>query len=140
MSLDNRQILELARQGLSAQEIADALGYDVEAVSFVLVNDREVASKIERADTNKLEAEFQSLEDLAIGAIREVLTDSDVKASTKMNAAAYVLDQRLGLKAPKTLNMTFNIVEFNDRLREVKRRKAELEAVTVESTSKLIAA
>ncbi len=140
MSLDNRQILELARQGLSAQEIADALGYDVEAVSFVLVNDREVSSKIEKADTNKLEAEFQSLEELALATLKSVMVDDEAKASTRLNAATYVIDQRLGLKAPKTLNMTFNIVEFNDRLREVKRRKAELEAVTVESTRKLIAA
>lgn len=139
MSLDNVQILKLAQQGLSAAEIAESLTLDVEAVAFVLRADGEIARKIDKAAVNKLEAEFMAMEDLVLNTMKEIIIDPEVKASTRADLCKYVVDQRLGLKTPKTTVNVFNINDFNDKIKAIKERRAEIEALDVEST-KLIAA
>ena len=73
MSGSNKQILELYKQGLTAAEIADSLRYEVEAVAFVLTHDQEIQREIEKADCDKLDAEFGALEKLALGAIKDTI-------------------------------------------------------------------
>lgn len=139
MSGSNRQILELFKAGLTAPEIAQSLGYEVEAVEFVLKNDSEIQTEIEKAEINKLESEFEQLEKLAFTTVKSILQSGD-KDSARLAAAAYVLDQRLGLKKPKSLEVTFKISDFNDRLKLVKQRREQLEQECIDVESKLVAA
>lgn len=137
MSGSNIQIVELYKQGLTVAEIAESLGYDVEAVQFVLNNDMEVQKAVELANEDRLEVEFSSLETIALRTMRELLTGAD-KDSVRMAAAAYVMDQRLGLKKPRVdTHITFNISDFNKRLEAVKERRRQLEEATIPVASQV---
>lgn len=139
MSGSNRQILELAKQGLTAPEIASSLGYDVEAVEFVLTNDAQVANELERCVVSKLENSFAQLEDMAVKTVKEIMQFGD-KDSTRLSAATLVIDQRLGLKKPKQSVVVFNIGSINETIRQVKERRRQLEQGSIEVDSKLVAA
>jgi len=67
--------------------------------------------------------------------MKEVMLGGD-KDSVRKSAAEYVLDQRLGLKKPKATVNVFNIVDFNERLKEVKERRRQLEERTIEVEGK----
>jgi len=137
MSGANIQILELAKKGLSAAEIAEALGYEVEAVEFVLQHDAEIARELEKVGYNKVEAEFATLEDIAIRTLKELLLNGE-NDGVRMKATAYVMDQRLGLKKPKQEINVFNVCDFNDRLKAVRERRQQLEQSAIDVESKLV--
>jgi hypothetical protein len=138
MSGSNRQILELAKQGLNAAEIAEALGYEVEAVAFVLMHDAEIQEALAKVEVNKLDKEFELLEDLAIRTLKSIMENGERDRDRK-GAACYVLDQRLGLKQPKQpINVTLNIPDINGKLQQIRDRKRELDARCVEVEAKLV--
>jgi len=137
MTCNNIQILEAYKQGLSPDEIAQALGYDVQAVLAVLQFDDEMRAEIQKHES-RLEGEFAALEDVALRTLKTLLTDAD-KDSVRMAAAAYVMDQRLGLKKPRLdAHISLNIGSINERLVSVRQRKKELEDSCIEVESKLV--
>jgi len=145
MGFDSRQILELGKQGLNAEEIAAALGYDVELVTTVLTKGAEVPAL---ADTTLEKPKARgmmfddSMEQLAVATVKDILLDTEVKAQTRLNAARTVIEERKGLLEPKVAtNVTFNIMDFNERLQQMRRRREELERVIdVQGDTKLVAA
>lgn len=136
MTNRNRQIAELMKQGLNAAEVAQALDYPVEFVEAVLITDEEVKKSVERAGRDKINAEFSSITQLAVETMKELMEGAN-KESVRFAATAYILDQQLGLKEPKTQIQIFTAQNFNDRIRMVKERKRELEERCIEVESKV---
>lgn len=140
MSGQEIQIAELAKQGLNAAEIAEALGgYRVEDIEQVLAVNEEVRRDIDKATLNKLDAEFASLEMIAVQTLKQVMLSGD-KDSARIAAANYVLDQRLGLKQPKVGIQIIDTDSINSIFRAVKDRKRELDKQIVDIESRLVEA
>lgn len=117
-SADNTQIIKLARDGLSPEEIAESLGYDPTAVTMVLQDFPETAKNVE----DKLE----KAEDLAISVMTELMLDSKVDA-VRQRAAAYILDTRMGLKRHQSSGAKININVLNVLFEKARRRRQELD-------------
>ena len=101
MTTANIQILELAKQGLTAAEIAEALNYDVDTVGFVLANDTEVSKalekhgiEVEQDRNNRLGKAFDALEDTAFKVMKGLLTNAE-KETVQADMAKYILDHNL---------------------------------------------
>ena len=118
----NRQILELAKAGLCAEEIAQALGHEVGAVELVLSADLEVSRELD------MDGEFSNLTKAAFQTLQQVMLGGE-NESARVKAASYVLDYKCGLKKPAK-NVTFNIAELNLKLREA---RSALQAPTVDA-------
>ena len=112
------QVIALSGQGLSAEDISQALTLDLDAVELVLRGAEERRSM----ECSKLEKGFSALEDLAISSISNVLAYSE-NDSAKVRAAGYVLDQRLGLKKPATTTH-ITIQQLNMRIEQARERAA----------------
>jgi len=146
MTAANIQILELAKQGLNAAEIAEALGYDVDTVGFVLSNDTEVSKALEK---HGLEVEedrllraakaFDALEDTAFRVMKGLLTNAE-KETVQADMAKYIIDHQLGLKKPTNVRISVSVNTFNDRLLEARKRQKELEAGAIDIESSKVAA
>lgn len=134
MSGDNRQICELAKRGLTADEIAASLGYDVEAVEFVLKNDPSVARELEVANDKslvaggveaKIDKDFNRILPRAQAVIEDLLDNAE-NESVKANLAKFIVSQQLGLMKPKVSVNVFNIGDFNARLKQVNEQHARV--------------
>ncbi len=144
MSGQNQQILALFKQGLSAAEIAEGLGYDVETVEFVLKNDKEMVREIQKFSAeaaSRLDETFADLEPLAVATMKELLQNAE-KESVQFAAAQYVMDQRLGLKKPARQTVVLNVVDINERFQRMKERRRQLQegAIDIDAATKTIAA
>jgi len=139
MSGRDTQIFELARQGLNAAEIAQALNYDTEVIEYVLANNVEIQNALVEAKANVMDSEFAMLEKLAFRTLKDVMSNGE-KDSVRLAAAEYVIDQRLGLKKPKVEINVFSVPDFNEKLRLVRERRKELEANCVEVEANVVAA
>jgi hypothetical protein len=143
MTTANRQVLDLRDQGLEAHEIAQALGYSVEAVEMVIkMYDDESVQAVKAGHgepETPLEREFQKLELDAIRTLKEVMLNGD-KDSARIAAAGYVLDQRLGLKKPKAADVTINVFDFNERIAKARARREAIDVAIVTSDKQLTAA
>ena len=121
----NRQILNLSRDGFSATEIADALGYSEEAVSIVLLqaprsqSGLTVKSESPAGTPESLEERFKRLQEKALDALEVLMTGSE-DDNVKSRLAMYVLDQRLGLKKPARAGHTINIVNIQEDLNKAR--------------------
>jgi hypothetical protein len=140
MTAANLQITQLAKQGLTAAEIAEALGYDVETVGFVLTADSEVVkelenARVEKAEDNRLGKAFNALEETAFKVMKALLTNAE-KETVQADMAKYVIDHQLGLKRPPQLRISVDVSTFNERLLLAKKRKQELEqgSILIESS------
>jgi len=146
MTTANIQILELAKQGLTAAEIAEALNYDVDTVGFVLANDTEVSKalekhgiEVEQDRNNRLGKAFDALEDTAFKVMKGLLTNAE-KETVQADMAKYILDHQLGLKKPTNVRISVSVDTFNERLLESRKRQKELEARTMDIESSKVAA
>lgn len=134
MSANKQQLISLLAQGASIDEVAEALGYEPEAVQTMVVVDSDIkfAVKSGTGSGPTLEDRFRALEDVALDTLETVMTQS-LNDVARLKAASYVLDQRLGLKKLAS-NTTFNISDFNVQLaqaRRVKEAVLEVEADVV---------
>lgn len=128
MTADNRQIIQLAKQGMTADEIAMSLGYTVETVNIVLLQDNKLSAKVDAAAKNKLEEEFKGMEEMAVQGFKLALMGAEMPTS-QIAAIKYVLDQRFGLKQPK-VNNVLNVISadsFNAMILQARERKKALE-------------
>lgn len=133
MSNQNIQILELAKQGLTAVEIAEALGYSVEDVEYVLKFDQEMVKALEKHETkidNAREAadlELGKLAPLAYKVMKELIIGAE-KDSVRADLCKFVTEHQLGLKQPKQEQTINNMVIFNQRLEQARERRRALDA------------
>lgn len=129
MSPENSQIVQLAKAGLTAEEIAQSLGYNVDAVAYVLANDPGVNKAISRTPAAKnIGDQISEMREDALATLREVMTSQEEKGSVRAEAAKYVLDHELGLKKPKAEgNTTINVFDFNSALARVRERRQQIE-------------
>lgn len=135
MSSDNKQILELAKQGLTAAEIAISLNYDVEAVELVLSSDKEVAKELEKFNVDRVQAMDSSLDklrDKSVTVLEEIMTDPYEKGSVRATIAIFVAEHQLGLKKPRLTVNNLTIFDINERMLAVKQRKAILDQKVIE--------
>lgn len=145
MTPDTKQVVELAKMGLSAVEIAESLGYEVSIVEALIAANTEVRRELQIVEARKsiseieeTELSFKDLEPLATAVLRDILSDTSVKDSVRADIAKYVKDQRLGLKKPKQLVINLNAGDFNERMRIARARKEEL-AKTIEVVTEVAA-
>jgi hypothetical protein len=104
----------------------------------VLENDAEIQRELAKVPANKLDREFELLEELAVRTLRNVMENGE-RDRDRLRAVEYTLDQRLGLKQPRQpINVTLNIPDINDKLKLVRERKRELEERCVEVEAKLV--
>lgn len=140
MSCDNRQIVELFKQGMTAAEIALSLGYDVAAVEYVLTHDAEAIAELKKValqvkPTFSLDEAYQAAQEVAFNKMRELMVSAE-SDKAQLQAAAYILDGAQGLKKPKVVqNTVVQINNFNEILAEVKRRKKEMDDKLIEITA-----
>lgn len=129
MSPDNKQILQLAKANLSADEIAQALNLNVAAVEAVLSQDTEMRREVKKLGdvaVANISTKIGDLQELALATFKDLLQNSDVD-SVKLKAAAYIIDERLGLKKPKeSTEIKITVVDFNARMEQVKARREAL--------------
>lgn len=140
MSNANAQIIGLSKQGFSAAEISESLGYDVDAVSVILAQAGPQALVVmggaATEDTDaEIEAEFKKLRRKAFR-VMDVLMERSEDDSVKAKLAMYVADQQLGLKRPAkpqhTINNIVMLQENIARAKELTRLpSAEPEAIAV---------
>lgn len=132
MSNQNIQILELWKQGLTAAEIAEALGYPVEDVEYVLKFDPEMAKAVEKVskqDENRRVAAdiaMDQLAPLAFKVMKELIIGAE-KDSVRADLTKFVVEHQLGLKEPKSQVVVNNIAVFNDRLVQARERRKQIE-------------
>lgn len=124
----NRQIAELATQGLTAPEIAESLSISVEEVATALVTDKNIVRVVGKAEHNKLVAGIENLQDLALEGVKKILMYGE-NESAIMRASEFVLEHGLGLKEPPKAPTTNIVVLLNERLQQVKARRREMENV-----------
>ena len=116
--MSSQQILNLAKEGFTVDEIMEDLGYARENVELILSN---------RNTDLPLSEKFIELEDTALNVVRSALHVGTAD-NAALKAAFYVLDQRQGLKQPQG-NTEVNIADFNVRLekaREVMKKAIEI--------------
>ena len=87
MSGANAQILALSRQGLTAEEIAEQLGWDVSAVKMVVNNWRETAEPVEDISDDEHRQILDSLKSIALYAENE---------SARQRACVYLIEEKKG--------------------------------------------
>lgn len=119
----NKQILALAHDGLSAEDISSMLGYDVDAVTMVLmtVAPKALKENLEKESVSQedLDKKFMALENKALFVISELMTRSE-DDGVKAKLAMYVSDQRLGrFKTARTTQVT-NIIQVQKDVMRVK--------------------
>ena len=118
--MSSHQVVRLAKEGFSVEEIVEDLGYERENVELILAGNK-------KAKDTPLAKKFEELEDTALDVVRVALQTGTANAAA-LKAAFYVLDQRQGLKTPHgTTNV--NISDFNLRLekaREVMNKAIEV--------------
>jgi predicted transcriptional regulator len=106
-------VIKLHEQGLSNNQIAEALGYEPEAVEMVI-------SSVEKKMRDR------GLEDVAIDVMQELATNS-VEDSVRQRAAAYILDTLQGQKRPQIHKMPqVNVSVLSLIVDKVKERKEKL--------------
>ena len=115
--VSSQQIINLAKEGFTVEEIVEDLGYPKENVELILSN---------RKSDSPLSEKFKDLEDTALDVVRTALHVGTAD-NAALKAAFYVLDQRQGLKEPQGKTQV-NIADFNVRLekaREVMKKAIE---------------
>ena len=122
MSAVKKQIVALAQRGLAAVEIAEGLHMPVETVEAMLTLDSVVKREVEGAQLDKA---IESMQDLALSTIRELISHSENDRERGLNAR-WVAEHGLGLKKPKAANVTINFNQVFDRIKEAKRVHAEV--------------
>ena len=118
-AMSSHQIISLAKEGFTVDEISEDLGYNKENVELILTGR-------ERAKNSTLSQKFVELEDTALDVVRTAL-HTGTADNAALKAAFYVLDQRQGLKQPVG-RTEVNITDFNVRLekaREVMKKAIE---------------
>jgi hypothetical protein len=116
--MSSQQIINLAKEGFTVDEIVEDLGYNKKNVELILSN---------RKSDLPLSEKFIDLEDTALDVVRSALHVGTAD-NAALKAAFYVLDQRQGLKQPQG-NTEVNIADFNVRLekaREVMKKAIEI--------------
>lgn len=132
MSNQNIQILELAKQGLTAAEIAEALGYSIEDVEYVLKFDPEMTKALEKAnvvaENRKVVAdiELDKLAPLAYKVMKELIIGAE-KDNVRADLVKFVVEHQLSLKEPKKEQTTNTVIVFNERLIAARERRTQLE-------------
>ena len=118
--VSSQQIVRLAKEGFTVDEIVEDLGYNKENVELILHGNQ-------KSKETPLTKKFEELEDTALDVVRVAL-QTGTADNAALKAAFYVLDQRQGLKTPQgTTNV--NISDFNLRLenaREVMNKAIEV--------------
>ena len=117
-AMSSQQIINLAKEGFTVDEIVEDLGYNKKNVELILSN---------RKSDIPLSEKFTELEDTALDVVRSALHVGTAD-NAALKAAFYVLDQRQGLKQPQG-KTEVNIADFNVRLekaREVMKKAIEI--------------
>lgn len=118
MTEANRQILDLARDGLSVREISECLGYTEEAVTIVV---QQNVNKAAPRDSNvdEVEARFASMQAKSLNTIEWLMDHADDE-HLRAKLAMYVADQRLGLKKAARPGNVINITLLENQIRKAK--------------------
>ena len=124
MTASATQVVELAKQGFSSEQIADALSLPMDAVDSIVLKDTQAVKELDKCGA--LEGKFENLEDLAMTTLEHMIKFCETD-SERGKLIRYILDQRLGLKKPKERNTIINNYHF---LVE-KARKAKEKAASV---------
>jgi hypothetical protein len=138
MTNGNKQIYNLANDGFTAAEIAEALGYSQDAVMTVLAQGpTRVMAKAARNESKSkqeyLEEHFSNMRDKALAVLETLMVTSE-DDSIKLKASMFVLEQQLGLKQPAKAGNTINILQIQrdlQRARELTEGPLDIGSVTV---------
>jgi hypothetical protein len=133
MRPETMQIVELAKRGLTAEQIAPALGMTVEQVTAVILNDCSAVKEIQNCS---LEDQFAGLEEAAMQGLKHLVKYAD-NEGVRLKAIDLVVRQRHGLLKPRervtvTNNLNF-LVERAERARQVRDRTMNVQASVVRS-------
>jgi len=126
------------REGLSAEEIAQAFGFDVGLVREVLragsaeyrarraLEGEDVYSVVEDAEFERVKAAYKAM----------LLEDENTPAAVRERGLRWLMEEKLGRnKKEKGIpGLTLNIVRVNERLESLSSRKEQLlRAITVDA-------
>src|ERR1039458_477620 len=133
MKAETTQIVELAKRGLSAEQIAPALGMTVEQVSAVILQDEQAVKSIQK---NGLEDKFAMLESMAMLGLEHLIKYAD-NEGVRLKAIDLVVRQRHGLLKPRervtvTNNLSF-LVERAERAKAIRDKTVNVTATVVTS-------
>ena len=116
----NQQIVECAKRGLTAEQIAPGLGMTVEQVSAVIMKDE---SAVREIHSNGLDDKFAKLEDMAMKGLEHLGMFAE-NEQVRYKVFDLIIRQRAGLLKPRerltvTNNLNF-LVERAERARAVR--------------------
>lgn len=137
MAPANCQIVTAYEQcGMSAEDIAADLGFEVEAVKMILLqhsqqfSDKALSKNPITKELEVRDAELFSEKDmrLACGTIKELCVSSEVD-SIRLKAAVFIIDERQGRNDLKALKENkFNIVMISETMAKARAGIAEAKA------------
>jgi hypothetical protein len=108
MSATNTQIVELAKRGFDAEQIATALGLSVESVMAVMTQDTASVKAIEKAGIDLRLDKMQKFAADGLEHLAKYAENEGARAKVLM----YIIDHQLGLKKPKERLTVQNNFQF----------------------------
>jgi hypothetical protein len=138
----NYQVFALLKEGLTATQIAEALGYDKETIETVIqldptmrrVQEDRLREELDNSSQEeKLDKKFQNLEDTALHILDNLVQTSE-NDMVKLMAAKMILQQRLGCFKSKLPKGNVNINIANYRLDREKAKQISGQVIEAEST------
>ena len=129
MSATNTQIVELAKRGFDAEQIATALGLSVESVMAVITQDTASVKAIEKAG---IDARFDKMQEFAAEGLAHLAKYAE-NEGVRAKALMYILDHQLGLKKPKERLTVQNNFQF--LVERAEKAKALRDATVVDVVS-----
>lgn len=109
LSALNNQIVELAKRGFVASQIAAALSMSEEQVNAVILQDESAVREIHKHD---LDSKFAKLEDLALKGLEHLAMYGE-NEQTRYKVFELIVKQRAGLLKPRervTVNNNFKFL------------------------------
>lgn len=123
MTNANQQILTLAKQGFTAQEIVENYGYELDQV--VLVLEQNVAVLKNKEDNDKaiklIDKEFGDCLPIILSNMKMLALTSD-DPRVRFQATSFIIEQQCGMKRPAkgSVNNTFNIVQLSENIKRAR--------------------
>lgn len=128
MTNQQRQILELSKQGCSVVEISEMLGYTTEMIEGTLGAESVVKELAKRKSKGEMLDAISELFDPAAKKLAYLLAFAEDE-KLQATIARYIVDVSMEIHAPAVAgagSVTINIGEFNTRQEQAKARHLEL--------------
>lgn len=129
-----QQIAKMLKEGLSVEQISDSLGISVEVVAI----EAERSTKRGSAENNEARAALETHKDSAIATLGQ-LAESAENEGVRAKAAMYIADVALGLKEPKKVEVSNNLLQINVLIQQAQMAYMnQLKKVTAENQAEIL--